>query len=71
MTALTDDQNVSLCHSPASTVLSEAGCSNKVIRITESLVVKFGHFVTIHKFKNQQVAQQRLSAGIVNVPAAY
>jgi serine/threonine protein kinase len=71
MAALTDDQIVSLCHNPASTVLSEAGCSNKVVRITEGQVVKFGHYVTIHEFKNQQVAQQRLSAGIVNVPAAY
>ncbi|KAF2818250.1 hypothetical protein CC86DRAFT_246403, partial [Ophiobolus disseminans] len=42
-----------------------------VVRITDSLAVKFGHFVTAGEFRNQQAAQQRLNADIVNVPTAY
>jgi serine/threonine protein kinase len=71
MSALTDDRIISLCHDPATTILSAPQCSNKVVRITDSLAVKFGHFVTAQEFRNQQVAQQRLDADIVNVPKAY
>jgi serine/threonine protein kinase len=71
MSALTDDEIVSLCHNPATKVLSAQQCSNKVVRITDSLAVKFGHFITAEEFKNQQAAQQRLNADIVNVPTAY
>jgi serine/threonine protein kinase len=71
MSALTDDQIISLCHDPATKVLSAQQCSNKVVLIMDSLAVKFGHYVTAEEFKNQQAAQQRLSADIVNVPRAY
>ncbi|KAF2254351.1 kinase-like protein [Trematosphaeria pertusa] len=71
MSALTNDRIISLCHDPATTILSAPQCSNKVVRITDSLAVKFGHFVTAQEFKNQQVAQRRLDADIVNVPTAY
>ncbi|KAF1994250.1 kinase-like protein [Amniculicola lignicola CBS 123094] len=68
---LTDDQIISLCHDPATTILSVPQCSNKVVRITDRVAVKFGHFVTAQEFRNQQVAQRRLDANIVNVPTAY
>ncbi|KAF2466919.1 uncharacterized protein BDR25DRAFT_161197, partial [Lindgomyces ingoldianus] len=42
-----------------------------VVRVTDGLAVKFGHFVTIQEFRNQQVAQRLLNADIVNVPTAY
>lgn len=71
MATLTDDQIVSLCHDPASTILSAPRHSNKVVRITRSLVVKFRHFVTIHESKNQQAGQQRFNASIVNALEAY
>ncbi|OCL07411.1 hypothetical protein AOQ84DRAFT_59380 [Glonium stellatum] len=71
MSTLTDDQIISLCHDPATTILSAPQCSNKVVRITDSLAVKFGHFVTAQEFRNQQIAQRRLDADIVNVPTAY
>jgi serine/threonine protein kinase len=71
MCTLTDDQIVSLCKDPTATVLSALQCSNQVIRITESLAVKFGHFVTAQEFRNQQVAHQRLDPAIVNVPTAH
>ncbi|KAF2105506.1 hypothetical protein BDV96DRAFT_373282 [Lophiotrema nucula] len=71
MSVLTDDGIISLCHDPATTVLSASQYSNRVVRITDSLAVKFGHFVTAQEFRNQQVAQRCLNAGIVNVPTAY
>jgi serine/threonine protein kinase len=71
MATLTDDQIISLCHDPATVILSVPDCSNRVVRITDSLAVKFGLFVTFQEFRNQQVAQQRLDADIVNVPRAY
>ena len=62
---------VSLFHEPASTVLLAPRRSNKMVRITRSLVVKFRHFVTIHEFKNQQAAQQRFNASIFNVTETF
>jgi hypothetical protein len=53
---LNDDHIISLCYDPTKTVLSASQCSNKVVRITDSLAVKFGHFVTAQEFRNQQVA---------------
>jgi aminoglycoside phosphotransferase (APT) family kinase protein len=71
MTALTDAQIISLCRESAAPLLSAPECSNKVVRITDRLVVKFGYFVTAQEFRNQQIAKQRLDADIVNVPTAY
>ncbi|KAF2245119.1 kinase-like protein [Trematosphaeria pertusa] len=71
MSALTDDEIVSLCHDEATTALSASQYSNKVVRITERLAVKFGQFVTAQEFRNQQVAQRHLDPNIVNVPTAY
>jgi serine/threonine protein kinase len=71
MSALTDDQIISLCHDPATTILSSPECSNRVVRITDSLVAKFGDFVTIQEFRNQQIAKRCLDPDIVNVPTAY
>ncbi|KAF2790767.1 hypothetical protein K505DRAFT_419614 [Melanomma pulvis-pyrius CBS 109.77] len=71
MSTLTDDEIISRCHDSATTILSAPQCSNRVVRITDSLVAKFGHFITAQEFRNQQVAQQYLDAGIVNVPTAH
>ncbi|KAF1852122.1 uncharacterized protein K460DRAFT_47297 [Cucurbitaria berberidis CBS 394.84] len=64
MSALTDAQINLLCHDPAAIILSAPEYSDKVIRITNELVVKFGQHVTIQEFRNQQTAQQRLDADV-------
>jgi tRNA A-37 threonylcarbamoyl transferase component Bud32 len=71
MSTYTEDAIISLCHDPATKVLSELQCSNRVVRISDSLAVKFGRFVTAQEFQNQQVAKQCLDANIVNVPTAH
>jgi serine/threonine protein kinase len=71
MSTLTDEDIVSHCHDPATEVLSGLYCSNRVVRITENLAVKFGRFVTAQEFANQQVAHQCLDTDIVDVPTAY
>jgi serine/threonine protein kinase len=70
MPPFSDDEIVLLCNS-STTVLSAPQCSNSVVRIPNSLAVKFGHYVTSQEFKNQQVAQQRLDPKVVTVPKAY
>ncbi|KAL6705403.1 hypothetical protein ACN47E_007052 [Coniothyrium glycines] len=71
MTTLTDAEITSLCHDPVTIILSAPECSNKVVRITNSLAVKFGQYVTAQEFTNQQIAQRRLDANIVNVPKVH
>ncbi|TLD29464.1 hypothetical protein E2P81_ATG05758 [Venturia nashicola] len=61
----------SRCHDPATEILSDSQFSNRVVRIADSVAVKFGHFITAEEFRNQQAAQQRLNADIVNAPKAY
>lgn len=50
---------------------SDPSCATMIVRITESLLVKFGYFDEIHESRNQQAAQQRLDASIVNVPTLH
>ncbi|KAF1972042.1 hypothetical protein BU23DRAFT_645366 [Bimuria novae-zelandiae CBS 107.79] len=71
MSSFTDDHIVSLCHNPMTTILSSPLCLNKVARISNDVAVKFGQFVTVQEFKNQQIAQQSLDSDIVTVPRAY
>ncbi|KAF2448818.1 kinase-like protein [Karstenula rhodostoma CBS 690.94] len=71
MSSFTDDHIISLCHDPTTIILSSPQCSNKVARISNDVAVKFGQFVTVQEFKNQQIAQQRLNSDIVTVPRAY
>jgi Phosphotransferase enzyme family len=54
-----------------SKILSAPGCSKQVVRITDSLVVKFGLFVTVEEFKNQQMAKRCLNPEIVHVPSVH
>lgn len=71
MCSLSDEQIVLLCHDPATEILSLPECTNRVVRIADDLVAKFGPFVTVHEFKNQQVAQQCLDRDLVRVPKVH
>ncbi|KIV98373.1 uncharacterized protein PV09_09792 [Verruconis gallopava] len=66
----TDTEIISRCHASGD-LLSDSSCSNKVVKISSNIVVKYGNFVKEGEFFNQQIAFQLLDPNIVRVPAPY
>ncbi|KAB8356523.1 hypothetical protein FH972_024106 [Carpinus fangiana] len=68
----TQDAVIKLCaNPPEDQILSELPYSNRVVRIANSVVVKFGYYVKRNEAENQKRARELVDLTIVYIPKVY